>query len=73
MAQLVLPTSEAQPASPPAPAEFLNAVNDFWYHAVWTAKKLRRGELWIAMSCLDSYMKRRLLQMIEWHARATHG
>jgi aminoglycoside 6-adenylyltransferase len=52
----------------PEPAEFTNVVNDFWYHAVWTARKLRRGELWVARSCLDGHMKRLLLKVIEWRA-----
>jgi aminoglycoside 6-adenylyltransferase len=60
-------------AHPPTQAEFLDFINDFWYHAVWTAKKLRRGELWTAKGCSDSYMKWQLLQMIEWHACATNG
>jgi aminoglycoside 6-adenylyltransferase len=70
-----LPAAEGEKpaARPPDEAEFLNAVHDFWYHAVWTAKKLRRGELFIAKGCCDSYMKRLVRQMIEWHARATHG
>lgn len=52
--------------------EFKNTVNDFWYHSVWTAKKLRRGELWTAKFCVDSYMKRILLSIIECHAHAIH-
>jgi aminoglycoside 6-adenylyltransferase len=52
----------------PEPAAFANLVNDFWYHAVWTARKLRRGELWVARSCLDGHMKRLLLLVIEWKA-----
>jgi len=44
-------------AHPPAQDEFLDLINDFWYHTVWTAKKLRRGELWTAQGCSDSYMK----------------
>ena len=60
-------------AKPPTPPEFNNLCNDFLYHAVWTTKKLRRGELWVAKGCLDMYMKHLLLQMIEWHTRATHG
>jgi len=52
----------------PEPAVFANLVNDFWYHAVWTARKLRRGELWVARSCLDGHMKRLLLQVMEWKA-----
>ena len=55
------------PGAPEA-AAFANLVNDFWYHAVWTARKLRRGELWVARSCLDGHMKRLLLQVIEWQA-----
>jgi aminoglycoside 6-adenylyltransferase len=70
---LPLATAEPPSTTPPTPNEFLELVNDFWYHAVWTAKKLRRGELWVAKGCNDFYMKRLLLQMIEWHARAING
>ncbi len=70
------PTSSAPPPSshPPTQHEFSEIVSDFWYHAVWTAKKLHRGELWTAKGCCDSYMKGKLLlPMIEWHARSMHG
>ncbi len=65
-----------QPASPPAPpseGEFLGAANDFWYHALWTAKHLRRGELWWAKSGCDDRLKYLLRRMLEWHARAVRG
>jgi aminoglycoside 6-adenylyltransferase len=71
-----LPPVDATPraiAKPPTAQEFDNLCNDFLYHAVWTAKKLRRGELWVAKGCMDIYMKQLLLQMIEWHTRTTHG
>lgn len=71
------------PFSPPAenpvvsrmltPAEFDQDVNDFWYHTVWTAKKLCRGELWTAMRCCDVYMKSLLLKVIECHAQVKNG
>lgn len=57
----------------PVQAEFLEAINDFWYHAVWTAKKFKRGELWTAKACADGYMKRLLLKMIEWRAATMRG
>ena len=57
---------------PPEETEFMEVVNDFWYHAVWSAKK-RRGELFIGKSCCDGTMKRLLRRVCEWHARATHG
>lgn len=61
------------PVSPPSPDEFMNLVNDFWYHAVWSAKHLRRGELWWAKSGCDDHMKYLLRRMLEWHARLRHG
>jgi aminoglycoside 6-adenylyltransferase len=67
---LVQPPGERPAPQPPTPDKFLNLVDDFWYHAVWVAKKLRRGELWTARMCCDVYMKRLLLTMIEWHAGA---
>jgi len=69
--KLTLPTERA--FSPPTALDFIQHVNDFLYHAVWTAKKVRRGELWIAKSCCDVYMKRLLLRMIEWYAHTVHG
>ncbi len=45
--------------------EFVNTVNDFYFHNIWAYKKLRRGELWSAKMCIDSYLKTRLLSIIE--------
>lgn len=57
----------------PDAAEFANAVSDFWYHTLWCAKHLRRGELWWAKSGIDMHLKGYLRRMLEWHARATRG
>ena len=69
--------SKKKPEKPiavlPSEHEYINIVNDFWYHSVWTVKKLKRGELWTAKMCLDSYMKGKLLKIIEFHTRALHG
>ena len=45
--------------------EFDNIVNDFFFHNIWACKKLLRGELWSAKMCIDSYLKQRLLTVIE--------
>lgn len=50
-----------------------DTVKDFWYHALWTAKKLRRGEIWVAKFCCGGYMKHRFLQCLEWYTKATRG
>ncbi len=69
----LLASSESAAPSPPTQHEFLEVVNDFLYHAVFTTKHLRRGELWWTVTCLNCYIQRLLLRMMEWHARATHG
>lgn len=67
------PTSANQPYYPPSEAEFLNQTSDFWYHTVWATKKLLRGELWAAKFCIDSYMKFKLLWVLEHYEHLTHG
>lgn len=74
----ILPEIPASPGTAPAAQQptgelFLEVVNDFWFHVAWTAKKLRRGELWSAKKCCDTYLKDLLLQMIEWEAQAANG
>lgn len=64
---------ELPAAAAPAPAdaaELTELASDFWYHVLWAAKKLRRGEVFTAISCLDGYLKERLVTLMEWHARA---
>jgi aminoglycoside 6-adenylyltransferase len=62
----------AKPAAPDTPTqrELTELASDFWYHGLWTAKKLRRGEVFTALDCLDGYMKARLVTVMAWHARA---
>lgn len=57
----------------PSASEYINVVNDFWYHTIWTAKKLLRGELWAANFCVNNYMKQKLLWMIEHYEHTIHG
>jgi aminoglycoside 6-adenylyltransferase len=63
-----LPQSEKP--GPPDSTALGELASDFWYHALWTAKKLRRGEIFTAIECLDGYLKARLVTLLEWHARA---
>ena len=61
-----------QPPSPrqPTEADFLNLTHRFWALAERKAKKICRGELYVAQSwSLNNLM----LPMIEWHARSAHG
>jgi aminoglycoside 6-adenylyltransferase len=71
--QLQSYTSSRVPYLPPTQQEFHDVISDFLYHCIWTAKHLRRGELWWAKECCDSHLKRLLLTMVEWHSRAVQG
>lgn len=53
--------------------EFTNMVNDFCFHIIWALKKLKRGELWAAKMCVDAYLKKYLLRMIELYRYKTAG
>jgi aminoglycoside 6-adenylyltransferase len=69
----LLPPVEQQ-RSVPSQREYAETVNRFWFEAVWTAKHLRRGELWHAKcGALDGRMKDLLLHMMVLQARATRG
>ncbi len=63
----------SHPYYPPSEAEFTNQTSDFWYHTIWSAKKLLRGELWAAMFCIDSYQKQKALWMLEHYEHCKHG
>jgi aminoglycoside 6-adenylyltransferase len=66
---LILP-SEGSPAPGPTPAEFSNLVNDYWFHLVWTAKKVRRGELQTSLEATNGYLRSMLVRTVRWHAIA---
>lgn len=61
-----------KPRSPDA-GELANVIKDFWYHALWTARKLRRGETLMALGCCDVGMKDKLLTVARWHAQVSGG
>jgi aminoglycoside 6-adenylyltransferase len=58
--------------APPNAAAFGQLTHDFWYHALWAAKKLRRGEVWIAKQTCDGYLKTLLVQLLAWRTQAFH-
>lgn len=53
-------------------SEYVNMVNDFFFHIVWASKKVLRGELWSAKMCVDAYLKNYLLKMIEVYSASKY-
>jgi aminoglycoside 6-adenylyltransferase len=69
----VLPESIRIPPAPyPTEMEFRQTLDSFWFNAVYCAKQLKRGELWLFQNSSGG-MIWPLLRMVEWQARATHG
>jgi aminoglycoside 6-adenylyltransferase len=71
---------ERKPSSieTPAPTQerFDQLVNDFWYHVLWTAKKLWRGEVLVAKQACDGWLTGRLVELARWRSDETdtwHG
>ena len=54
----------------PAPADLGELSQDFWYHVLWAAKKLRRGELHVAKQACDCYLKTLLVGLLAETVRA---
>jgi aminoglycoside 6-adenylyltransferase len=63
-------TGWAPSSAPPTPHDVGEAASEFWFKVIWTAKKLRRGELWRALECCDGDLKRLLVRALEWEARS---
>jgi aminoglycoside 6-adenylyltransferase len=58
------------PITPPDQAAFTELASDFWFHALWAARKLRRGEVLTALGCLDRLLLSNLVTLLSWHARS---
>jgi aminoglycoside 6-adenylyltransferase len=67
-----LRSSAAQPPATGLPdqAGFAQVTNDFWYHLVWAARKLRRGEQWIATQTCNCHLKGLVVTLLAWQAKA---
>jgi aminoglycoside 6-adenylyltransferase len=67
-----LAASAGQPPSTGLPdqAAMDQLTHDFWYHLLWAAKKLRRGELWIATQTCNCHLKGLLVTLHGWHTTA---
>ncbi len=57
----------------PTQNDYDNLVSDFYFHYLWAYKKCLRGEYWVALQCLNSYLKSKTLIMIEWYEHLLHG
>ncbi len=43
-------------------------ATDFWATALWAARRLRKGEVFVAVDALNGAMKRSVVTLLGWHA-----
>jgi aminoglycoside 6-adenylyltransferase len=58
---------KASSTTPPTEDELCNVVNDLLFHIIWALKKIKRGELWVAVNDINQHISGLLLHLIEWH------
>jgi len=49
----------------------INIINDILYHVIWAEKKIKRGELWVAVTMINNHMSNQLLKLIEANNQKT--
>lgn len=52
---------------PPTEAELQQIINNLLFELLFAAKKIKRNELWVAVSHINQQINNRLLQLIEFH------
>jgi aminoglycoside 6-adenylyltransferase len=62
-----------EPERPRPAIDYRNMIGDFYFHVVWAAKKLMRGEILVAKNCCDNYMKGILLRLLAANVAAKGG
>lgn len=65
------PALKPIPRKRPGQEEFVYTVTVFWFELFYLVKYLRRQDLW-QVKIRDTGIKKRLLEMLEWHAWASH-
>lgn len=54
----------------PSDDDLAEATARYWHKAVWSARKLCRGELWVATRAVNHDLHQLLLQALEWEAQS---
>lgn len=63
----VVETIEEAAPEIPTEKELCNDVNNLLFHIIWTYKKIKKGELWAAVRCINTYIRDLLLRLIEFY------
>jgi molybdopterin-guanine dinucleotide biosynthesis protein A len=72
---LVVATSEAldeglgeRPVLPPEDESLHDLATDFWATALWAARRVRKGDVFLAVDAVNGALKRSVVTLLGWHA-----
>lgn len=61
---------DRRPVGLPDEAAILDLESDFWASALWAGRRLRKGEVFLAVDAVNGALKRSLVTLMSWHALA---
>ena len=59
-----------RPVALPDESALQELSTDFWSTALWAGRRLRKGEVFVAVDAVNGSLKRSLVTLMSWHARA---
>jgi len=57
-----------RPIAPPDEAALLDLTTDFWATALWAARRVRKGDVFVGVDAVNGAMKRSVVTLLGWHA-----
>lgn len=61
---------DERPIAPPDAPAVLDLATDFWSTALWAARRIRTGEVFVGVDAVNGSLKRSLVTLMSWHALA---
>ena len=61
---------DERPVLPPDDVALYELASDFWATALWAGQRLRKGDVFVAVDAVNGAMKRSLVTLLGWHAKA---
>jgi hypothetical protein len=57
-----------RPVAPPDDEALHDLATDFWTTALWAARRLRKGHVFLAVDAVNGALKRSVVTLLGWHA-----
>lgn len=61
---------DERPVLPPDDDALRELSSDFWATTLWAARRLRKGDVFVAVDAVNGAMKRSVVTLLGWHAKA---